>query len=152
MARHLFFQPFCVSGFWGLCCADSNKQLGLTCFPVVVPPQGFCFCLLVFFKLFGKFWRFSRLRVSTKFDCPSTSRKKSSVNASLLMGDLFVQPSLESSDLLPQRSREANKMLFVDPRCKDSWVPPQDRHRYPVPAKPAQASTNHGTTGKEDLA
>ena len=49
MARHLFFSALLRFGFWGLCCADSNKQHGLTCFPVVVPPQGFLFlssCLL----------------------------------------------------------------------------------------------------------
>ena len=93
--------------FWGLCCAAFKQAARFDVFSlVVVPPQGFLFCLLFFVKSFDKFWRFSRPRVSTKFDCPNTSRRYSSVNASLLLGDLFridgIQPSLESSDLLPQ--------------------------------------------------
>ena len=106
----LVFSALLRFNFWGLCCAEFKQAARFDVFSfVVVPPQGFLFCHLFFVKLFDKFWRFSRPRVSNKFDCPNTSRKYSSTNASLLMGDLFridaVQPSLESSDLLPQRSR-----------------------------------------------
>ena len=135
MARHLFFSALLRFVFLGLCCAAFKQAARFDVFSLlVVPPQGFCFCFLFFVKLFDKFWRFSWPRVSTKFDCPNTSRKYSSANARLLLGISFeidgVQPSLESPDLLPQRSKETNKMLFVGTRCKDSW-PPHSRRVQP---------------------
>ena len=84
-----FFQPFCISVFGGYAAGRSNKQHGLTCFLTGSTSTRFFFRLLFFVTLFDKFWRFSRPRFSTKFDGPNTSRKYSSVNASLLMGHLF---------------------------------------------------------------
>ena len=92
------FLYFCKS-----CAGLDSLCYCISCFIFCSCRSFLCFCLLFFVKLFDKFWRFSRPRVSTKFDCPKTSRKYRSVNASLLMGDLFriysVQPSLESSNL-----------------------------------------------------
>ena len=138
VARHLFFfffsQPFCVSLLGALRCAAFKQAARFDVLSLlVVPPQVF----FVFFSSLsclassGTF----RGRVFPLSSIANTSRKYGSVNASPLTGDLFridgVQPSLKSPDLLPLRSREANKRLFVGTRCKASW-PPHSRRAQTV--------------------
>ena len=79
MARHFFFQPFCVSVLGGYAARISSKQHGLTCF--------LCGSISTRFSVFVFLSSLSCLtssgafrgRISTKFDCPNTSRKYSSV-------------------------------------------------------------------------